>query len=223
MSIRICIADDHLLILSGIRQALQDAEDIEVVGVTHRGDEVMALVEDKLPDVALLEHHMPDMDGLSYLRLIKERHPQIKLVMLSASEDPVHIAEALNAGATAYIGKRINPRDLPSALRQIVEAVVYQTGPTVQGIAVPSVAVKADVPPCDLTERELTMLDAISRGLSTKAISRELWITEKTVKFHLTNIYRKLGVHNRASAVRFAFDHDLIRSPAQEPVLSATA
>ena len=222
MSIRVCIADDHRLILSGIRQALQDAEQIEVVGVTHRGDEVMALVEDQLPDVVLLEHHMPDMDGLSYLRLIKERHPQIKLVMLSASEDPVHVAEALNAGATAYIGKRINPRDLPSALRQIVDEVVYQTGPDVSGIAVPSVAVKPHVPSFDLTQRELTLLEAISRGLSTKAISRELWITEKTVKFHLTNIYRKLGVHNRASAMRLAFDHHLIAPPAREP-LSATA
>ena len=80
-----------------------------------------------------------------------------------------------------------------------------------------------EAPACDLTERELTMLEAISRGLSTKAISRELWIAEKTVKFHLTNIYRKLGVANRTSAMRYAIEHDLIRPPAPAQSLTATA
>jgi len=157
----------------------------------------------------------------------RARHPQIKLVLLSSIEDPMPIAEALHAGAAAYIGKRIDPRDLASALRQIVEGVVYQTGPRVAGDAVPSAAVvppaavEADAYASDLTPRELTMLEAIAHGSSTKAISRELWISEKTVKFHLTNIYRKLGVHNRTSAMRYAYEHDLIS--AQPPVLAAAA
>lgn len=225
MSLRVCIADDHLLVLSGIRQALDEAGDIEVVGVTQRGDEVLALVGEHLPDVVLLDHRMRGMEGIECLTLIKQRHPQIKVVLLSASEDPAHVAEGLAAGATAYIGKRINPRDLASALRQIVEGVVYHAVPGIPG----AVAASADGHPAgprlgardghakgpdpNLTERELTMLSTISRGLSTKAISRELWISEKTVKFHLTNLYRKLGVHNRTGAMRYAFEHDLIASP----------
>jgi DNA-binding NarL/FixJ family response regulator len=211
MSIRVCIADDHLLILSGITEALKADGAIEVVGVTQRGDEVPALVAEQLPDVVLLDHRMPGMDGITCTRLIREHHPQIKVVMLSASEDAAHVAEALAAGASAYIGKRINPRDLASALRQIVDGVVHHSGPTADG----EVSDNGDAhdPDPELTERELTMLAAISRGLSTKQISRELWITEKTVKFHLTNIYRKLGVHNRTGAMRYAFEHGLVAPP----------
>ena len=194
---------------------MQDAEETEVVGVTQRGDEVLALVERQLPDVVLLDHRMPGMDGVTCLRLIKQRYPQMKVVMLSASEDRMQIAAALDAGSSAYIGKRINPADLASALRQIVDEVVYQAASDGAAIAVSAVDVAAcAAPACSLTPRELTMLDAISRGCSTKAISRELWISEKTIKFHLTNIYRKLGVHNRTSAIRYAYEHDLIAAPA---------
>ncbi len=207
MSIRVCIADDHLLILSAVRRALETADGIEVVGATQRGDEVVALVERQRPDLVLLDHRMPGADGIACLKLIRQRHPEIKLVMLSASEDSAQIAEALSAGASAYIGKRINPDDLASTLRQVVAGVVYQTAPDTD-LAVSD----APVRPCDLTQRELTMLEAISRGLSTKAISRELWISEKTVKFHLTNIYRKLGVHNRTGAMRYAYEHGLAAS-----------
>ncbi len=220
MPVRICIADEHLLILSGIRSALADADGIEVVGVTHRGDQLLELVDQQRPDLVLLDYRLSGMDGITCVKVIKERHPQIKVVMLSASEDGVQIAEALQAGASAYIGKRINPDDLASALQQVVDGVVYQLCPHVPAPAL--AAVKPPVYAGDLTERELTMLEAISRGLSTKAISRELWITEKTVKFHLTNIYRKLGVHNRASAMRYAFDHDLIQ-PQALALVSATA
>ena len=199
-----------MLMLSGIRNALSLADDIEVVGVTQSGGEVKGLVDRERPDVVLLDHRMPDVDGLTCLKQIKRDHPDMKVVMLSASEDPNQIREALQAGASAYIGKRINPDDLASALRQVVAGVVYHQS-TFSGEDG-----HAAGPPhgSDLTERERTMLEAVSRGLSTKAISRELWISEKTVKFHLTNIYRKLGVHNRTGAMRYAFEHNLIPRPA---------
>jgi DNA-binding NarL/FixJ family response regulator len=210
--LRVCVADDHLLMLDAIRNALETADDIDVVGVTQSGAEVMALVDKQRPDVVLLDGRMPGLDGLSCLKLIKQAHPAIKVIMLSASEDPKQISEAFALGAGAYIGKRINPADLASAIRQVVDGAVYHH-PALPG----DEASAADAPHDggrDLTERERTMLEAISRGLSTKAISRELWISEKTVKFHLTNIYRKLGVHNRTGAVRYAYDHNLI-GPSQ--------
>ena len=207
MLMRVFIADDQLLILNGVRNALENDADIEVAGATQRGNEVVALVEQRRPDLVLIDHRMDGTQGVACVRRIKQRHPEIKVVTLSASEDSAEIAEALAAGADAYIGKRINPGDLPSALRQVVAGVVYHSGPD-RG-ASPARASDVD----ELTERERTMLEAISRGLSTKAISRELWISEKTVKLHLTNIYRKLGVHNRAGAMRYAFEHDLIAAP----------
>ncbi|MDQ3630021.1 MAG: response regulator transcription factor [Actinomycetota bacterium] len=200
--------------LTGIKRALDDAEEIDLVGVTQRGDEVMDLVEKQRPDLMLLDGRMPGMDGVDCLKLIREHHPHVKVVMLSASEDAAQVAEALAAGASAYIGKRINPNDLASALRQIVAGVVHYAGPA---------AAEVVDQPSDLTERELTMLEAISRGLSTKAISRELWVSEKTVKFHLTNIYRKLGVHNRTGAMRYAFENGLIASPPSDDGEARTA
>ena len=207
--LKVCIADDHVLILNAVRAALTQAGDIEVVGAAHSGKEVLELVEEHEPDLVLLDHRMPDVDGLSCLKTIKERWPQVQVVMLSASEDANQISAALDAGASAYIGKRINPQDLASALRQVVAGVVYQR-------SADAVEETASVGPPDpgdeLTKRERTLLAAIARGLSTKQISRELWISEKTVKFHLTNIYRKLGVHNRTGAMRYAFDHGLVSS-----------
>ena len=205
--LKVCIADDHLLILNAVRAALTKAGDIEVVGAAHSGREVLQLVEQHEPDLVLLDHRMPDVDGLSCLKTIKQRWPQVQVVMLSASEDAKQIAEALDAGASAYIGKRINPQDLASALRQVVAGVVYQRSAD----AVEETASEgAPVPGDELTKRERTLLEAVARGLSTKQISRELWISEKTVKFHLTNIYRKLGVHNRTGAMRYAFEHGLV-------------
>jgi DNA-binding NarL/FixJ family response regulator len=209
--LKVCIADDHLLILNAVRAALTKAGDIEVVGAAHSGREVLSLIEQHVPDLVLLDHRMPDVDGMSCLRTIKERWPQVQVVMLSASEDPKQIAEALDAGASAYIGKRINPEDLASALRQVVAGVVYQrSADAAEEVA----SADAPSPGDELTKSERTMLDAVARGLSTKAISRELWISEKTVKFHLTNIYRKLGVHNRTGAMRYAFEHGLVSAPS---------
>lgn len=218
--LRVCIADDHALILNAVSAALVKAGDIELVGAAHSGAELLDLVEANAPDIVLLDYHMPDVDGLSCLRTIRQRWPQVRVVMLSASENPKQISEALDAGASAYIGKRINPRDLASALHQVAAGVVYQR--SVDG---PERPVDADAaePAEELTKRERTMLEAVARGLSTKAISRELWISEKTVKFHLTNIYRKLGVHNRTGAMRYAFEHGLVSPSADDGAGNADA
>ncbi len=207
--LKVCIADDHLLILNAVGAALREADDIEVVGKAQSGEEALALVEAHQPDLVLLDRQMPGIDGLSCLKTIKSRWPEVHVVMLSATEDAKQIAEALDAGASAYIGKRIGPADLASALRHVAAGVVYQrsAGAEEDGTA-------ASGPGEELTERERTMLEAVARGLSTKAISRELWITEQTVKFHLTNIYRKLGVHNRTGAMRYAFEHGLVSPPS---------
>ena len=205
MKIRVILADDHRLMLEGIRVALDEVEDIEVVGAAHTGSQVLPLVNQTQPDVVLLDLRMPEMNGLACLDAIKTRHPKVKVVVLSAFNDPEHIHQAFERGAVAYIVKSVNPIDLPSALRQAIESTVYQ------GIRVLGVQSDAadDV---GLTDREREMLKALARGLSNSAISKELWVTEQTVKFHLRNIYRKLGVANRTEAARFAFSRGLVES-----------
>jgi DNA-binding NarL/FixJ family response regulator len=205
---RIVIADDHPLMLDGTRGALDRSDDFEIVGEAHSGSEVLPVVGRTDPDVVLLDIRMPGMDGLACLERIRQRHPQVKVVMLSAFNEPEQITAALKRGASGYIVKSVNPLDLPAALRQILDGTVYH-----------ALGLTDDDEPArgtGLTDRELGILKAVARGLSNQAIGKELWVTEQTVKFHLTNIYRKIGVTNRTEAARHAYQHSLVESPALE-------
>jgi DNA-binding NarL/FixJ family response regulator len=204
--LKVLIADDHPLMLNGIRRALEGSEGIDVVGEARSGEGLLALVERRKPDLVLLDLHMPGMDGIECLEQIRSCAPDVKAVVISASDDRTSIDAALLAGASAYILKSVSPVDIPSVLRQASTGAVYH----VPAIASP----RSDAPPAggagpELTARERTILTAVADGLTTKAISQELWLSQHTVKFHLTNIYRKLGVSNRSAAVRYAFENDL--------------
>jgi DNA-binding NarL/FixJ family response regulator len=207
-TLKVLIADDHPLMLQAIRRALEASEDIAVVGEARSGDEVLALIERRNPDLVLLDLHMPGVQGMGCVAEIKRRWPDIKAVVISASDDRATIDSALLAGASAYILKSVSPMDIPSVLRQASAGAVYHVPsspcPTNTGHAAPSGP--------ELTPRETTILLAIASGHTTKAISQDLWLSEHTVKFHLTNIYRKLGVSNRSGAVRYAFENDLAPS-----------
>jgi DNA-binding NarL/FixJ family response regulator len=172
---------------------------------------VLPLIERTQPDLVLLDIRMPQLDGLACLDRIRKRYPQVKVVVLSVFSDPEHIEGALKRGASGYIVKSINPLDLPSAIRQAVEGTVYHA------LGLPEADARSEAREAGLTEREVTILSGVARGLSNRAIGRELWVTEQTVKFHLTNIYRKLGVENRTEAVRYAYQHRLVAHPFFEP------
>jgi DNA-binding NarL/FixJ family response regulator len=202
MALTIVLADDHRLTVDGVRTALDGADDIEVVGAAYSGEDVLPLVRDTKPDVVLLDLHMPKVDGFACLDMIRKNHPQVKVVVFSATTTPEEIDAALRRGATAYILKTVNPLDLAAVLRQTVKKTVYCAPPR-------AVVVKL-AEHTELTDREQMILEAVTRGLPNKAISKELWVTEQTVKFHLSNIYRKLGVRNRTAAARFAQENRLI-------------
>ena len=195
------------LTLNGVRRTLEQEQDIEVVGEVYSGEDVLPLIRDTKPDVMLLDLRLPKVDGLACLDLIRKNHPNVKVVIFSASTTAEEIEAALRAGASAYILKTVNPLDLAAVIRQSAEETVYR--------APPRPDVVKDEDRSDLTDRERVILAAVMRGLPNKAISKELWVAEQTVKFHLSNIYRKLGVANRTAAVRFAQEHSLI-DPATE-------
>jgi DNA-binding NarL/FixJ family response regulator len=201
--LKVLIADDHPLIVAGIRRALEGNDDIELVGEAHSGSETLALVERRRPGLVLLDLRMPGIPGLECIERIAERWPEVKTVVLSASDDRPSIDAALGAGASAYIVKSIKPIDIAAVLRQAATGGVFHAG-----VRQPA---GSDEPEPQarslLTERERTILDAVASGLTTAAISNQLCVSEHTVKFHLTNIYRKLGVANRAGAIRYAFEN----------------
>ena len=197
---KVLIADDNRLMLEGFRRALERVEDIEVAGVTHSGPELLTMIERRRPDVVALDLGLRTADGSICLEAIRERHPEVKVVVLSAAASQEVIRRALAAGACAFITKNVNPLDIPSAIRQAYEGCVYNILSVGAG---PEDALRD----AGLTEREITMLKALARGMSNKAISQELWVTEQTVKFHLGNLYRKLGVPNRLAAASYAHRH----------------
>ena len=209
-TLRVVMVDDHRLMLDALLLALRDAEGIELVGETHEGLKALPLVAETKPDVVLLDFRMPDMDGLAVLDRIRKHHPEVKVVMLSGSDDPELIQDALRRGASAFILKQIDPRDLPGAIRQAVEGTIYSAiGRTEE--------TEGGSDASGLTPKELDVLNRVARGLSNKEISKELWLSEQTIKFHLTNIYRKLGVGNRTEATRYAYQQGLVRPHEETP------
>jgi DNA-binding NarL/FixJ family response regulator len=204
MKVRVAIADDHQLTLEGVRRILDADDGFEVVGTATSGSQVLPLMKRTQPDLLLLDIRLPGIDGITCLDLLRKNHPAVKVVMLSAYTGRDQVETALSHGASAYVAKTVNPGDLPAALRQVLDGTVYHA------IGVVEEPSARDVD-ADLTERELSVLRALSRGLSNKAIGHEFWVTEQTVKFHLGNIYRKLGVANRTAAVHYAHEHGLVQ------------
>lgn len=197
--LRILIADDHPLMLRSVRQALESAGEIEVVGEATRGSQVVPLITRVQPDLALLDVRMPDLDGFACLERIRAKHPGVVVVLLTAFPAPDYAASAKIAGARGYIVKSVSPMDLVDAIRQLF------TSPRFQSFGLET----RDERPGALTNRELAIVTAVARGLSNKEIARELWITEQTVKFHLGNVYRKLEVANRTEAARVVLERGL--------------
>jgi DNA-binding NarL/FixJ family response regulator len=169
---------------------------------------VLPLVAQTQPDLVLLDIRMPGMDGLTCLELIRQRHPAVKAVVLSGIDDSNVMRTAFSRGAIAFIRKQVDPRDLPSALRQAANGTVAQP---IFGDAEEPQQSPADG--AGLTEREVAILRALGDGMSNKQIAQQLWLAEQTVKFHLTNLYRKLDVSTRTEAVNAAYRRGLLEMP----------
>ena len=198
-SLRVLVADDHPLMLAAVRRALDATNDFEIVGEVSVGSHVMPAVNELRPDVVLLDVRMPELDGISCLQRLRRQDPELAVVILSSYGDAEQINAARDAGARGYVVKTVEPVDLPAVLRSALEGGTF----TVWGVAPP----EHTIPAADtlLSERESAVLEAVARGLSNREIGRQLWISEQTVKFHLRNVYRKLGVTSRTEAARYAY------------------
>jgi DNA-binding NarL/FixJ family response regulator len=202
--IRLVVADDHPLFVEGVRAILESTDDIEVVGKAETAAKLLPLIANTMPDFVLMDFLGPKLDGLACLDRIRDRFPTVKVALISGLRDPGVIEAVLRRGACAFVLKSIDPEDLAAVIRQIMGGTVFQ--------ALEFAEPNADEPVrlAGLTEREVSILQALARGLPNAAIAKELWITRETVKFHLRNIYRKLDVSNRTEAVRYAYEHALV-------------
>jgi DNA-binding NarL/FixJ family response regulator len=198
------LADDHRLMREAVRRVLETREGMELVAEAAAGDSVVATVAEADPDLVLLDVAMPRVDGLTALVELRRQFPDLPVVMLSAFARPEYVSRAAEAGARGYVLKTVPPEVLLDLVEEIAgsEASPFVT----RGVE--------HAPTGDarrlLTKRELTVLAAIGRGLSTREISRELWVTEPTVKFHVRNIYAKLGLRNRTDAAAYAVREGIV-------------
>jgi DNA-binding NarL/FixJ family response regulator len=200
-TIRVVLAEDHALMRDAIKLVFDDVEDVQLVGEVANGHDLLPLMRQVEADFVLLDVQLPGADGLECLAALAKHFPQVKVAMLSAVDDQQVIESAFRRGASAYILKSVNPYDLPGAIRQIVEKTVIHL--PVAGGAAPATL------PGGLSAKEVAVLAELSNGHTNKQIAASLWLSEQTVKFHLRNVYRKLGINSRTEALRYAYEHDL--------------
>ena len=206
---KVLLADGHPLLLAGLREILEADGGFEIVGEATHGSEVMPLVAHSSPDTVLLAMRIPGIDSLACLDRILSTYPSVNVVMLTNDADPAQIQSAFRHGACGVLLKTIDPRDLAAAIRQAVDRTAFHAH------GLPAITYSVATQTTGLTTRELEIVRAVASGQSNRVIAQELWITEPTVKFHLTNAYRKLGVSNRTEAARWALERGLQLEPAQ--------
>lgn len=204
-TIRVVLADDHTVVRKGIREFLEEEDDIQVVGEAVDGQEALRLVAAERPDVAILDIQMPRMTGIEAARRIKGQFPDVGILILTAYDDDPYIFALLQAGASGYVLKTAPSEELVRAVRAVARGE-SALDPTVARRVVQRLA--AGYPTAEskalverLTERELGVLRLAARGLTNRAIGHELGISNRTVQGHLANVFAKLQVNTRTEAV----------------------
>lgn len=204
------VLDRHPLWLSGLGQLLEGAG-FEVVGTTTSEANALQLVRQHQPDVLIFEPEALQSATSRFLAAATSVAPGLKAVAVSTADDPEAIRTTLHSGAWAYVLKQAHPEDIAVAVRQMFSQSIHLAGTLGLPDAVRAAPASSNNHSLSLlTRREREILALVAEGHSNAAIARELWVTEQTVKFHLSNIYRKLGVGNRTEATRYAYRNGLI-------------
>ncbi len=201
--ITVLLVDDHPLVRTGLVSLLASAADIEVVGEAEDGAQAVTAVAARHPDVVLMDLSMPVMDGVAATRALSADHPEVRVVVLSSFSDRARVREAIDAGAAGYVLKDCTPEQLLAAIRSAAQGHA-PVDPRVAGALIRSAPVPTPVP---LSPREIQVLRLAATGLANKQIGRSLGITERTVKVHLGNVFRRIGVADRTSAALWARDN----------------
>jgi two-component system response regulator NreC len=210
-TIRILLADDHAILLSGLKALLSLEEDLEVVGEAHDGAEAVKLAKQVEPDVVLMDMNMPKMDGLTALRAIKEQLPATKVVMLTSVDDEAVLFKVVQAGGSGYVLKKAAEDEVIEAIRTAQAGGAFVRPPVAQMLATELMerieAGESDEQYEKLTVREKEVLALLARGMTNPQIADKLVISVRTVETHRAHIMDKLGFKDRASLVGYALRH----------------
>jgi NarL family two-component system response regulator LiaR len=207
-AIRVLIVDDHFMVRDGLKIFVNVSAGMTCVGEADSGEAALRLCERLRPDVVLMDLMMPGMDGVETTEQIRKQYPATRIVALTSFADKELVQRAVRAGATGYLLKNASMPQLSAAIRQAHEGRATLSVEAAEALM--SVVSEPEAPGQDLTEREREVLVALGEGLTNLEIARALGISESTTRFHISNVFMKLGVTNRTEAVRFAMRHKLI-------------
>ncbi len=216
MAVRVLITDDHSVVRQGLRMFLSLDPELEVVGEAADGEEALRMARDLSPDVVLMDLVMPVMDGISATGAIRSELPDVEVIALTSVLEDASVTGAVKAGAIGYLMKDTEAEELGRAIKAAAEGRVYLAP---EAAARLMREVRTPESPETLTERETEVLQLLARGKANKQIATSLYVTEKTVKAHVSSILAKLGVQSRTQAALYAVRAGLvsIRELGEEP------
>ena len=205
MTIRLGIAEDHTIVRWALREALNKAEDIEVIGEAGTAAETLAMVQDKQPDVLVLDLNLPDRSGFDVLTDMKPNPTAPLTVVLTWHTEPSYAARALQAGAHGYVNKAVEPDELLAAIRAV------SRGERVVPPGVDELLAAGETDPAGaLTARELEVMRMLARGMTNREIAEQLSISIKTIDTHRGHVLKKLGLRNNSELTAFAIKHGYV-------------
>ncbi len=211
--ISVLIADDHSMLRQGLKQILELESDIEVIAQASNGSEAIQLAKEHRPDVILMDINMPGINGLQAIKQIKDDKLSSRIIVLTIHEDREYLFKTLQMGAEGYVLKDAEPKVLIEAIRNVHSGRSYiqpnMTMELVKEFNRVTLHEKEKHDDNNLTSREVEVLELIAEGMINKEIAKTLYISEKTVKNHVSNIFRKLNVSDRTQAAIYAFKHNI--------------
>lgn len=201
--IRIVLADDHALIREGFKKLLIERENpfVELVGEAENGKELLEIVAKTPPDLVLTDIKMPLLSGLDALKEIKEKNPEIKVVILTMHEESEYIKRAISSGADGYLSKNIEQQELERAIKTVFNGAKYFSA-SVNAILLTQLSEQHVIEQTDISPRENEVLQLVAQGLSTKQIAAQLDISNRTVETHRINLLKKLKANNTAELIK---------------------
>lgn len=208
MTIKVLLVDDHTVVRSGLSKFLMVNKDLKLVGEASDGAEAVQMVSLHQPDVVLMDLMMPGVDGITATREIHKKHPQVRVIALTSFAEQNMVQGALQAGAIGYLQKNVTARELGNAIRS-ASAGRMTLSPEATQVLAQSVA-QPQIPGEQLTERERDVLRCMVDGLNNNEIAERLVVSLGTVKFHISNIFHKLGIDSRVEAVKLALEQRLV-------------
>ncbi|HEY5526503.1 MAG TPA: response regulator transcription factor [Candidatus Anoxymicrobiaceae bacterium] len=211
MPIKVMIVDDHNLVREGLKAVFSQGDEIEVIGEAGSGEEAIEMVDKVKPDVILMDISMPGINGIQATKLIRDKNPDAKIVILTMLDQEGYVYEAIKAGATGYMLKSTSSDELVKAIQTVNEGkALLHPDATAQLLKEFVTLAENKAKDYGLSNREMEVLQLLSEGKTNKEVAKALWISEQTVKTHVAHIFDKLGTSDRTETVARALRSGLV-------------